>query len=135
MNNVITYLFNLAFDTGISFIWTDKLKSNTPSCAIPEMNKIIINSSWHNQNELPFQIAHEIAHVLNRDEGVLYYSSYSSHSKTEANANNKAIDILLKYVDETSELSGNYSAFMEVYGIPYLLEENVKRSYAIYYRY
>lgn len=135
MNDIITYLLNFAFDRGIEIVWTDKLKPTAPSCAVPKDNKIIINGQWHDANELPFQIAHEIGHMLNGDEGVLYYSSYCSHSKIEANADIKAIDLLLDYCFLNDKQTENYSDFMYCYSVPSYLEEKVKRRYTIYFNY
>ena len=133
MKEVIEYLLNFAFNKGFGFILTDKLKSTTPSCANPTKNKIIVNMNWHNQNELPFQLAHEIGHMLNGDEGVLYYSSYSSHSKIERSADDTAIDLLFKYCLDTNDVTLNYIDFMNYYGIPNYLEQNVRRRYADYF--
>lgn len=133
MKEVIEYLLNFAFSKGFGFILTDKLKPSTPSCANPKQNKIIINLNWHNQKELPFQVAHEIGHMLNGDEGILYYSSYSSHSKIERSADDKAIDLLFSYCLDMGKVTINYSDFMEYYGIPNYLEQNVRQRYAIYF--
>lgn len=133
MKEVIEYLLNFAFNKGFGFILTDKLKATTPSCANPTKNKIIVNMNWHNQNELPFQLAHEIGHMLNGDEGILYYSSYSSRSKIERNADNKAIDLLFSYCLNMDEVTINYNDFMKYYGIPNYLEENVRQRYANYF--
>ncbi|MBN7275548.1 ImmA/IrrE family metallo-endopeptidase [Ligilactobacillus pobuzihii] len=133
MDSVVEYLLNFALDKGFGFILTDKLKPDTPSCANPQQNKIVINTNWRNKNELPFQIAHEIGHMLNGDEGTLYYNTYSSHSKIENNADNKAIDLLLDYCVDMDKTNSNYSDFMYYYGIPNYLEQNVKRRYANYF--
>lgn len=133
MDEVIEYLLNFALSKGYGFILTDKLKPTTPSCANQQQNKIVINTNWTNKNELPFQIAHEIGHMLNGDEGVLYYSSYASHSKIETNADNKAIDLLLNYCIDMDKTTNNYSDFMYYYGIPDYLEQNVRRRYADYF--
>lgn len=134
MKEVIEYLLNFAFSKGFGFILTDKLKPNTPSCANPKKNKIIINMNWHDKNELPFQIAHEIGHMLNGDEGILYYSSYSSRSKIERSADDKAIDLLFSYCLDMDKVTTNYSDFMEYYGIPNYLEQNVRQRYANYFK-
>lgn len=75
----------------------------------------MVNNRWHNKNEIPFQLAHEISHMLNGDEGSLYYCSPASHTKIERGANDKDIDLMYRY------------------GIPSSLEENVKRRCASYF--
>ena len=132
MNDITTYLFDFAVDHGIAIVLTDKLKPTTPSCAVPRLKKIIINNAWHNQKELPFQIAHEMAHVLNNDEGVLYYSSQVTHCKVENAANDKAVDMLMQYADEKFGLPDSYVTFMETYGIPFTRYRHVRRRYVSY---
>ena len=133
MDEVIEYLLNFALKHGFSFVLTDKLKSSTPSCADPSHNKIIINTNWQNKNELPFQIAHEIGHMINNDKGILYYTSFASHSKIEHSANVKAIELLFNYSVSVDEVASNYNDFMEYYGIPATLESDVRQRYAEYY--
>jgi Zn-dependent peptidase ImmA (M78 family) len=134
MNELIIYLLNVAFDNGINIVWTDQLAPDKPSCAMPNQNTIIVNNRWRNQDEIPFQLAHEIGHMLNEDEGVLYYCSPASHTKVECGANDKAIDLILNYCVVNDEPTNNYADFMYCYGIPYSLEENVKRRYAYYFK-
>lgn len=134
MNGLIKYLWNVAFDNGISIVWTDQLAPDKPSCAMPNQNTIIVNNRWHNQDEIPFQLAHEIGHMLNGDEGALYYCSPASHTKVECGANDKAIDLILDYCAINEKSTDNYADFMHYYGIPSSLEENVKRRYAIYFK-
>lgn len=128
MNDAITWLCAYAFDRNIN-VTLDKLSFSTdvPSCMFGR--SIIINTNWKNQNELPFIIAHEIGHVLNEDEGKLYYSTSTAHSKFETAANERAIDLLLEYCDHEDFLPNNYIDFMELYGIPRYVEEKVKKCF------
>lgn len=123
MNNLVTWLMNYALDHNISCIF-NKLNADIPSCAIPDKRTIIINTNG-DANTLPFTIAHEIAHVLDDDTGILYYQSYSSHMKFEHAANKKAIAILMQYCQENNIALESYIAFAERFGIPGTLFDTV----------
>ncbi|MCH4165121.1 MAG: ImmA/IrrE family metallo-endopeptidase [Lentilactobacillus diolivorans] len=126
MDDVITYLLNLAFENKIAYELTTELNPYTPSLADSKSRKVIINLNWHNKKELPFQIAHEISHLLNGDAGVSYYSSFSNKSKYECGANVTAIDLLLKYYEDNFIFAEiNPVRFMEDFGIPANLEYQV----------
>ena len=122
MDDAINYLLNFAMNHNIGFVWTDLLEPDTSSAADCKERKIVINGNWHNKKELPFVIAHEIAHVLNKDMGVLYFTSSNSKSQIESNANAGAIKILVDYCDNLGLEHYNVVKFMQVFGIPANLE-------------
>lgn len=122
MDNVINYLLNFAMKNKIGFVWTSLLESYTSSAADCKNRKIVINGNWHNKKELPFIIAHEISHILNKDMGILYFTSNSSKSQIENNANAGAINILVDYCDKLGLARDNVVKFMDVFGIPANLE-------------
>jgi Zn-dependent peptidase ImmA (M78 family) len=122
MDDAINYLLNFAMKQKIGFVWTNLLAPDTPSAADCKEREIVINANWHNQKELPFVIAHEIAHVLNKDMGILYFTSSSSKSQIESNANAGAIKILVDYCDKLGLEHYNIIKFMDVFGIPANLE-------------
>ena len=117
MDNLIAWLLNFAWDHGIGYVLTRELSPATPSCVSPVENTIIINMNWRNQKELPFQIAHEIAHCLNHDVGICYYTT-SMKIKTERAANLKAIQILQHYCVLNDIDYCNYVSFAERFGVP-----------------
>lgn len=131
MNIYIKRLMQYAWDNGISCVLTDKMNEHTPSSAQPKNKIILINLNWYNQSEIIFQMAHEIGHVINNDEGILYYSSFSNKSSYERNANLKALDILIPiYLD----IIGDYTSdsvfpFMEAFCIPNRLENDVLNAF------
>lgn len=126
MDEIVTYLFNLALKNKIGVEATNLLSPEAPSIAVADERKIIINLNWPNKNELPFQIAHEISHILNHDDGVLYYTTYASQSKIEANANLTAIGLLATYYQDCFDFENiNPVRFMQTFGIPLNLEYQV----------
>lgn len=122
MDDVVTYLLNFAMKHKIGFLTQPNWNENWPSVSIPERRFMIINLNWRNQRELPFQIAHEISHILNDDEGILYYTTSNSKSQIECGANESAIQILIDYCDKLGLEHYNIIKFMDVFGIPANLE-------------
>lgn len=128
MNDIIRWLCDFAFDHQIGVTLNNlNFDQNVPSCMYGK--SIIINLNWKNENEIPFIFAHEIGHVLNEDEGRLYYSTATAHSKIEASANERAVYLLLEYCKNEDLLPDNYIDFMELYGIPRQMEEKVKKCF------
>lgn len=117
-NDAVTYLLNFALEHKIGFDLIPELNPETPSFAVNSNRIIVINVSWHNQRELPFQIAHEISHVLNNDPDVLYSSSPASKTKIEAAANERAIDLLIGYANSVGLYHMDVYKFMEYFALP-----------------
>lgn len=118
------FLEQLTSDHNIKILETKQLKPDTPSSSNVKKRKVVLNMLTPNKNELPFQLAHEIAHILNNDSGILYFSSTSNHSKIETNANKLAIKILMKYYfAEIPEDECNVDNFMDYYCIPKYLRD------------
>ncbi|GBG94943.1 hypothetical protein LFYK43_14020 [Ligilactobacillus salitolerans] len=128
MDDIIRWLCDFAFDHQIAVTLNSlSFGQNVPSCMYGR--SIIVNLNWENRDELPFIFAHEIGHVLNEDEGTFYYSTATAHSKIEAAANERAINLLLDYCKSEDLLPRNYIEFMELYGIPRQMEEKVKKCF------
>jgi Zn-dependent peptidase ImmA (M78 family) len=107
LDDLISLLLNYAFNNNIGFELTYKLHGDTPSMAITNGRMIIINMNWFNKNEIPFIIAHEIAHVLNGDVKNNYKNKCNSVTATAENkANLRAVDIIIPMY---FELNGDYS--------------------------
>lgn len=129
MDIIIVNLMKYAYDHKITVILTNHFDGHTPSASRPDTKTIVVNTNWHEEKEIPFQMAHELGHVVNGDEGTLYYSSFSNKSKYERAANMTGLDILIPiYVDATGYTFNNVSPFMEQFGIPnYLLNAVISR--------
>ncbi len=134
MNEVIEELLNFAFDHKIGYSLAS-LSPYTPSASNAKSRMIIINTNWHNKKELPFQVAHEIGHVLNDEEdGILYFTTDVAHSKIEHDANSKAVDLLLPiYYKNCSIDCINFRNFMSDLEIPSRMESEVKQKIKEYF--
>lgn len=117
-SNTITYLFNYALDHGISFETTYDLHKDTPSCSVPSKRKMVINLNT-DEEELPFQISHEIGHILNKDFGKQFFCGESSSSPVEVKASKTGIKILADYYFyDVPKEDWNIDNFMFYYCIP-----------------
>ena len=61
-----------------------------PALSFKHKHKMIINTNWHNSNELPFIIGHEIGHLMLGDSGIAYWPSFSGQNSEEEEADCKA---------------------------------------------
>lgn len=118
MNDLLQWLTNFALDHDIGVIFTPYFEPTTPSQSNGDYRVVVINSNWHNQNEVPFCFAHEIGHVLNHDSGVNNYSSPSVSSKEEYQANLKAIQLLLLYCKINDIHFQSSIEFCRQFGVP-----------------
>lgn len=128
MNNIVTDLLNYALSQGINVHLEPDLGPNTPSFADSQTGSIFINTNNFRRKQLPFQTAHEIAHILNGDKSShrLHFNSMYSEPKTELNANRKAIRMLIPYyADERSIDHISITQFMDYFEIPSHLEKAV----------
>lgn len=122
MNDLLSYLVKYGQDHGITTKFTDKLPPIFPSSASSKYRKVLINMNWHNRWEIPFSFAHELGHIINGDDGINYYHSFTVHSKTEFEANKTAIDIILAYCRDNDIPTENSNMLCEQFGIPFKLE-------------
>lgn len=125
MNDVINWLSNFCLDNNIGFIFDKKLPPDAPSDSWGYPRLVLLNTNWHNPNELPFMYAHEIGHVV--QEYPEYYNlAYLGTQKGEYSANLFAIKLLLKYCNENEIEFSTYYQFAYAFGIPrdqyYLLD-------------
>ncbi|KRL99906.1 ImmA/IrrE family metallo-endopeptidase [Liquorilactobacillus satsumensis] len=133
---VLNSLLKTAAALGIKVIWTKELAAETPAIIALKQRCIIMNLNWHRRNELIFQLAHEIAHLLFKNIGdeVLYECSYAQRALIEANANSGAIKLLLPFYCEQKEREdANAGEFISIFAIPAHLNEEVFSQMKAYY--
>ena len=133
MDDLTKYLINYAFDHGIGVVLTNQLPAELPSAASFQRRKVLINMNWQPKTEIPFIMAHEIAHVLNGDDGTRYYESATIHSKVEYQANLTAVEILLNYCHNLDIEASNPVHLCENFGIPTALEYVVREQVQTYH--
>ena len=75
LSDMLTSLLDFAWNHDIGILLSRSMSPDTPSSANPNNRMILINMNTKNQKSIPFQIAHEMSHVLHDDPGVLYFQT------------------------------------------------------------
>lgn len=128
-------LLNYAFDHKMKYKLTTELTPYAPSFTEMQTGTIVINMNWHDSAEIPFQIAHETAHVLNGDKP-LYFPTEVSKSKIEIKANIRGIEILMPYYGaHRTEEYADPVQFCHFFRIPSHLFDVVDSKMKEYYGY
>ena len=127
-DRLMKYLMNAAmFDYKIGVEFSNRLPPFAPPISYNHVGRLIImNALWPYPAEIPFQLAHEIAHVLHEDQHYYNLNDGTANSG-EASANIFAIKLLQKYCKENDYRFDTYYKFAQAFGIPkhvyYLLKE------------
>ena len=123
---VVERLLKKAKELGIDVIWTYGLHDYTPSVSSSKNRRIIMNANWKDKNELPFQLAHEIAHIINNNDCdiAFYHASFSSREMIEREANQTALDLILK-ISINLGLPFDSHKFINCFKIPPYLTDKV----------
>ncbi|QLE63692.1 putative prophage protein [Furfurilactobacillus rossiae] len=119
MQNLIDRLLAFAKQHQINVILSTTMSPNTPPAANPALNKVLINLNWPNQNQIAFQLAHELGHVLNNDAGILYGCPQASHNSIEFAASKRGIQLLIDlYFADIAVSDANSACFIHQLCIP-----------------
>lgn len=136
MNDAIWYLLKIASKHHIDVQWVGVLSRYTPPACRYDTRIVCMNLNWHRQTEIPFQLAHELSHIINGDPGdaCFYNSSFTGKSSIEYKANLGAVKLLVPfYCQETDKENVNICNFEATYDIPSYLSgvvcEQVKEYY------
>ncbi|WP_203640037.1 ImmA/IrrE family metallo-endopeptidase [Levilactobacillus wangkuiensis] len=136
MNNPVLYeLQRKAALDHIDVIWTDGLRATTPPAASVKRRKIVMNMRWIHQNEITFQLGHEMAHIYHDDvdHEFLYYSNRYTKSEVENAAHAGAIDLIMPfYMHERTDSMASPVDFMECFEVPGYLSEMVDKKMRAY---
>jgi Zn-dependent peptidase ImmA (M78 family) len=133
VGSILSQLINYAEEHNIS-IQMQPLKPHTKPKCNTELSMIIINSTWWNPREIYFQIAHEMSHIINGDEGVYYYSTDRSAQICEGDANRTALHIIVPmYFEDIDPDQANVHQFMTDLQIPVWLEHEATEIISEYY--
>lgn len=127
-DDIMSYLDNIAIDNNIRVIW-EHFDPYTPPGASYEDMCIVMNLDWHNQDELVFQYAHELSHIIRGDKTDLafYNTSRNNKSGIEYQTNAIAVRLLVPfYCNDTDIKDINVYDFIDRYCIPEYLADVVK---------
>lgn len=119
-DRLMKYLMNTAmFDYHIGVEFTNILPPFAPSASYNKVGRLILmNARWPYLTEIPFQLAHEIAHVLHEDQHYYNLNDGTANSG-EASANIFAINLLYKYCEENDYHFDSYYKFAKAFCIPH----------------
>lgn len=133
MGELYYSLINYALDHDIAVHQAPLSPSQRPF-SDTDSRIVVLNSNWPNLREIAFQLAHEISHILNGDNGVYYYSTDRSAQICEGDANRTALHIIVPmYFDGVEPENANLHRFMEDLQIPAWLEHEAHDIIADYY--
>lgn len=116
MNDLIWYLLNFALAHDINYE-LQKLPPYFESRALPESDLIIINTGWHNTNEIPFTIGHEIGHIMNHDN-ISKCQPQTANYPLELAADKYSLNLIFKYTMKMNLMIREPQTFIEQFGIP-----------------
>lgn len=89
-----------------------------PTCSDPQNNTVFINLDEVAEKNMSFSIAHEIGHLINRDNGTVYRTSDKNRDAMEEDANIFAIKLVLSYYTQINKVFLNTEEFIATAGIP-----------------
>ena len=129
-------LLHLAMDHDIDVQWAGVLSKYTPPACRIDTKIVCMDSNWHRPKEIPFQLAHELAHIIcGAPEDICFYnSSFTGKSSVEYKANVGAVKFLVPYYcAETEKENVNVYDFEKQYLIPEYLNNVVSETVKKYY--
>ena len=136
MDDAIWYLLKIAHKNNIKVQWSRVLNKYTPPACRIDTRIICMNLNWHRQAELPFQLAHELSHIINSDPGdvCFYNATFTGKQSVEYRANVGAVKLLVPfYCQETNRENINLYNFEHAYQIPGYLSGVVREQVKEYY--
>ncbi|GAX04592.1 hypothetical protein IWT140_02234 [Secundilactobacillus pentosiphilus] len=135
LNDILEDLCNFALSHGIGITLNHEFSPAMKSLADTRNRKILINTGQPDQQQIPFQVAHEISHVMTNDKSthLLAFNSIHSDPQIETRANRGAVDMLLPYYTDERQIEQlNVNEFMTCFDIPAHLEKIVAEEFQKY---
>lgn len=92
-------LLKVADSHDIKVHWADVLSVYTPPACRIDTRIICMNRNWHRKKEIPFQLAHELSHIIYGapEDFCFYTSTFTGKSSVEYKANVGAVGLLVPY--------------------------------------
>lgn len=135
MDDLMTFLRDYAFTNQIGYQFDSIREPDQAPKSNTALRVVFMNNNWNTPEEIPFQFAHEISHILNGDSGPNNFCASSVYSKEEYQANKRATKILLEYCDLNGLTFYNSTEFMNAFGIPpkagYVVDDVFKEKLSI----
>lgn len=136
MNDVCWRLLTVASAHDINVQWSGRLSPYTPPACRIDTRIVLMNLNWHRSHELTFQLAHEMAHIINGDpeDTFFYHATFTGKRSVEYKANVGAVGLLVPfYCEETEPEDANVVHFTEAYAVPEFMAPVVKEKIVAYY--
>lgn len=127
MKEACDYLSEKAEEYCIDVKWKH-FSPTTPPGSSYEYRRVVMNLNWHRPEELVFQFAHELAHVIHGDSGdiVFYHASFTGKESIEYKANLGAVKLLIPYYCSNREKENiNAYEFETLFCVPSYLNDVV----------
>lgn len=121
MDNLKDYLLDLALALNIDVVFTKQRQDFVPR-AVPDERLVIINSNWKRTREIPFQIGHEMGHLVHNDT-IIDCESPNAHLPNELSADKYSLNLIFKYNLVQVDTITSPSVFLFQYGIPFRMTE------------
>lgn len=129
------YLLEKAKEYHIDVKWKH-FSPTTPPGSSYEYRRVVMNLDWHRPEELVFQFAHELAHVIHGDPGdiVFYHASFTGKESVEYKANIGAVKLLVPYYCKyRNRESINAYEFETLFNVPTYLNDVVIKELRNYF--
>lgn len=124
-NELQEALLNYALKHDISFTLI-KSHPYDPSISFKKIRRMYINTNWHNPNEIPFIIGHEIGHIMIGEQGIMYFDSFAGQCAEEKPADLYSLNWIYNYSKRKGDYFEEPGIFMQSYGIPWTMAHATK---------
>lgn len=128
VDDIISYLNKIAVDNNIRVIWEHFDPYTPPGSSYDDMC-VVMNLDWHNKDELVFQYAHELSHIIRGDKTDLFFYNTLYNNKTgiEYETNLVAVRLLVPFYCSDTEIRDiSVYDFLNSYCIPHYLADVAK---------
>ncbi|WP_309295938.1 ImmA/IrrE family metallo-endopeptidase [Limosilactobacillus caecicola] len=134
--DMIWQLLHVAMDNHIDVQWAGVLSPYTPPACRVDTRIVCMNNRWHRPQEIAFQLAHELSHIINGEpEDLCFYTaSFTGKASVEYKANVGAVKLLVpSYCAEVDQDVVNVTNLEQRYMIPGYLDNVVREQVKEYY--
>ena len=128
----LSRVFDWAWARGIGYTSSSLFAPDSVCKAVPSNRLIIVNTNYHDQQQLPFQAAHEVGHIMSCDLAPVAFTT--SKIGREGRANRFAINLLVPwFYDEIDQSAANSRWFLKSFHLPDSMGDWVDEAVLNYY--